>query len=59
MEDGSKKENRSILVEAESEEKASETLKKYWENKSDNYGRSYDVWDLDVVPTISQLEILK
>ena len=58
MQDDSKEENKSILVEAESEDKAVRTLEKYWEDKSDSYGDSYDVWGYDVVPTISQSEIL-
>ncbi len=59
MEDGRGKESRTILVEAESEAKAKETLEKYWENKSDSYSTSYGVQDVCVIPTIKQVDILK
>lgn len=59
MENGNEKESRTIMVEAESESKAEETLEKYWDNKSDSYSTSYGLQDICVCPTIKQSEILK
>lgn len=58
MEDGYQKENKSAMVEAESEAKAEETLKKYWDNRSDNYGVMYDAQDIEVAISLKQSEIL-
>ncbi len=58
MEIGSKKQDKTILVEAENEEKAIDTLKKYWENKTDSYGTYYSIYEYEVIPTISQTELL-
>jgi len=59
MEHGKKIKKLSILVEAEDEDKAKKTLEKYWENKSDSYGTSYGIMDMEVVPSIKQTDILK
>lgn len=56
MESGSKTENKVILIEALDEAGAKETLEKYWDKKSDNYGTSYVVCDSEVAPTISQID---
>lgn len=52
-------ENKMMLVEAENEDKAKETLMKYWENRTSEYDVYYYVCDCDVTPTISQKDILK
>lgn len=59
MEDGKTKEPKTILIEAENEEKAKETLKKYWENKSDSFSTSYGTDDIIIIPSINQTEVLK
>lgn len=53
-----KVEIKSIIVEAESEELAKKTLEKYWDNKSDQYGESYTIQEMNVWESIKQTEIL-
>ncbi len=56
---GYKEENKTILVEAESEDKAKDTLEKYLESKSDPYSTSYSTGDVNVVPVIKQIDYIK
>lgn len=58
MEDGTQKENKTAMVEAESEDKAKETLNKYWDNNSDPYSVSYDIRDVEIAISLKQSEIL-
>lgn len=61
MESGSSSKNsklKTIMVEANDESKAEETLVKYWENKSDSFSTNYRVDDICVAPMIRQSEIL-
>ena len=59
MEDRSKKENRTILVQADSEEKAKETLDAYYEKRSDSFSTYYTVTNYEVIPSIKQVDFLK
>lgn len=55
-----KVEARTIIVEAEDERKAKETLEKYWDNLSDSHGgTNYYAMNMDVIPSISQKDVLK
>lgn len=56
--DGNKTNSKTILVEAEDEHKAIETLKKYYDDKSDKYSVSYGVYDYEVMESLKQSEIL-
>lgn len=58
MQDRSTRENHTILVKAESEEKAKQTLNAYWDKKSDQYGQSYSVSSHEVIPSIKQEDYL-
>jgi len=60
MQNGKKKEHKTILVEAEDKPKAKETLEKYWKDRCDsNQGITYTVTHVEIAPTIRQTEILK
>ncbi len=59
MSDDSTKEQTALMVEAESKEKAVETLEEYYRIKSGSYDTSYTLIDYDVVETIKQVDILK
>lgn len=59
MNDGFNKEGKTIIVEAESLELAEKTLIAYWDNKSDQYGTSYIVNNIEVVETINQIDFIK
>lgn len=52
-------ENKTAIVEAESEKLAGATLKKYWEDRSDQYGESYTINDYEVALSLKQSEIIK
>lgn len=58
MEERRIRENHTILVEAEDENKAEKTLEAYWESKSDQYGTRYSVDNQEVIPSIKQEDYL-
>lgn len=58
MQDRSKRENHTILVKADDEDKAKRTLDAYWEKRSDQYGTSYSVGNQEVIPSIKQEDYL-
>lgn len=58
MQDRSVRENHTILVKAEDEEKAEQTLNAYWEKKSDQYGTNYFVSSQEIIPSIKQEDYL-
>ena len=53
-----KREQKSMMIEADNEDLAEKTLEKYWDEKSDQYGTSYDVESVEIVQTIRQQDIL-
>ncbi len=59
MQDRSVRENHTILVKADDEDKAKQTLDAYWERKSDQYGTNYSVGNQEVIPSIKQEDYLK
>jgi hypothetical protein len=56
--DKKKCQNKTALIEAESEELALKTLEKYWANQSDPCGENHWVRDADVAISLKQTEIL-
>ncbi len=58
MDPKTKRQDKTAMVEAESEKLAEETLKKHWDNMSDQYSVTYNVYDSDVALSLKQSEIL-
>ena len=58
MKDRSIRENHTILVEADDENKAEQTVEAYWESKSDQYGIKYSVQKQEVITSIKQEDYL-
>lgn len=56
--DKKRRQNKTAMVEAESEDLALKTLEKYWDNQSDPCGENHLVRDADVALSLKQTEIL-
>ena len=56
--DRSKRENHTILIKADDDVKAQKTLDAYWEKKSDEFGTSYSVGNVEIIPSIKQEDYL-